>query len=87
MIKICSLEKEGDGYKVVIERTKSYEVAHVGPENRKVVHYKLPKKDSHKDPFDRLLVWQAIQHDLTFVTRDIKMMEYIKDGLKIQLGR
>jgi 5-methylcytosine-specific restriction endonuclease McrA len=45
MIKICSLEKEGEGYKVVIELEKYYEVAHIGPENRKVVHYKLPKKD------------------------------------------
>ena len=50
-------------------------------------YYKLPKKDTHKDPFDRILIWQAILNELTIITKDKKMAEYIKDGLKIELGR
>ena len=50
-------------------------------------YYKLPKKVKHKDPFDRLLIWQAMQNDLTLITKDKKMREYVKDGLKIKLGR
>ena len=50
-------------------------------------YYKLPKKDIHKDPFDRLLIWQAMQNDLTLITKDQKMQKYIKDGLKIKLGK
>jgi PIN domain nuclease of toxin-antitoxin system len=50
-------------------------------------YYKLPNKDTHKDPFDRILIWQAIQNDLTLITKDRKMAEYIKDGLKIKFGR
>ena len=50
-------------------------------------YYKLPKRDKHRDPFDRILIWQAIQNDLTLITKDSKMEEYIEDGLRIKLGR
>jgi PIN domain nuclease of toxin-antitoxin system len=38
---------------------------------------------THKDPFDRILIWQAIKRDYTFISKDARMNEYIKDGLKI----
>ena len=50
-------------------------------------YYKLQKKNRHKDPFDRLLIWQAIQNDLTVITDDSRMEDYVADGLKIKLGR
>lgn len=31
--------------------------------------HRLPRQ-SHRDPFDRLLVWQAIRSDCVLVTRD-----------------
>lgn len=31
--------------------------------------YKL-KEMYHKDPFDRMMIWQAIQNKLTFITND-----------------
>jgi PIN domain nuclease of toxin-antitoxin system len=43
--------------------------------------YKLPK-DIHKDPFDRLVVWQAINQKITLITRDRKLSSYKKFGLK-----
>ncbi len=46
-------------------------------------YYKLPKKDDHKDPFDRMLVWQAINSDYTFISNDLKIKAYIDDGLKL----
>lgn len=38
-------------------------------------YYKLPKKADHKDPFDRMLIWQAINYDYTLI--------FIDDGLKL----
>ena len=52
-----------------------------------VSYYKLPKKDNHRDPFDRLLVWQAISEDLTLITSDKIIEQYIEDGLKVEMGR
>ncbi len=37
---------------------------------------------NHKDPFDRMLIWQAIQRNLIFVTKDENMSQYREAGLK-----
>ena len=49
-------------------------------------YYKLSKKDDHKDPFDRMLIWQAITNDFILITNDKKIEQYIENGLKIKLG-
>lgn len=36
----------------------------------------------HRDPFDRMLVWQAICEDYTLLTADAAMSEYKKSGLR-----
>jgi len=46
-------------------------------------YYKLPKKVNHKDPFDRMLIWQAINNDYTLISNDQKIKQYIDDGLKL----
>ncbi|MGD9158042.1 MAG: type II toxin-antitoxin system VapC family toxin [Desulfobacteraceae bacterium] len=38
---------------------------------------------SHKDPFDRLLIWQAIRRQMILVSKDRSFMEYKKYGLRI----
>ncbi len=43
--------------------------------------YQLPKfKD--KDPFDRMLAWQAIRHDCHLLTKDLSFADYRNYGLK-----
>lgn len=36
----------------------------------------------HKDPFDRILIWQAIQNNYTFITDDKNIKLYKSEGLK-----
>jgi len=48
--------------------------------------YKLPKKEEHKDPFDRMIIWQAISNNYTFITNDKEIKQYIENGLKIISG-
>lgn len=43
--------------------------------------YKLPKLN--KDPFDRMLAWQAINKDCLLLTKDSGFTDYEKFGLKI----
>lgn len=45
-------------------------------------YYKLPKT-RHKDPFDRMLAWQAINRDCYLLTEDKDFTEYKDQGLKI----
>lgn len=44
--------------------------------------HKFPK-DFHKDPFDRLLIWQALKNNLTVISKDIRFREYEKYGLNV----
>jgi PIN domain nuclease of toxin-antitoxin system len=41
------------------------------------------KENTHFDPFDRMLIWQAIQRNLTLVSGDKEFKKFNKDGLKL----
>lgn len=43
--------------------------------------YRLPKM-AHKDPFDRMLIWQAISKNLILLSKDVKFEQYSQYGLK-----
>ena len=44
---------------------------------------RLPVDPQHRDPFDRMLVWQAISLGYTLVSRDRKIAEKQTEGLRI----
>ena len=44
--------------------------------------YQLPKV-AHKDPFDRMIIWQAIQQQRILVSKDANFPEYRQFGLKV----
>ncbi len=43
----------------------------------------LAKVTDHKDPFDRMLIWQCIKNNYTLMSRDKKIEVYKDYGLKI----
>ena len=43
--------------------------------------HRLPKL-VHKDPFDRMLIWQCLQRQWTLITRDQGLTEYAAYGLQ-----
>lgn len=43
----------------------------------------VPKKDNHHDPFDRLLIQQAIRHNLVLISKDEKFRQYEENGLQL----
>lgn len=62
-----------------------YEVAPLEPWLL-ATYYQLAKKEDHKDPFDRLLIWQAISNRYTLITQDKRIAQYTADGLQIFVG-
>jgi PIN domain nuclease of toxin-antitoxin system len=44
--------------------------------------YQLPRFQ-HKDPFDRMLVWQSICQNLTLLSRDPDLRQYQPHGLRV----
>ena len=47
-----------------------------------LTYYRLPKTN-HKDPFDRLLIWQAIRHNLIVISQDKSFNLYHSHGLRV----
>jgi PIN domain nuclease of toxin-antitoxin system len=37
----------------------------------------------HKDPFDRMLIWQAIKNDYILISDDENVKKYVSEGLKV----
>lgn len=44
--------------------------------------YKLPN-EIHKDPFDRIIIWESIKNNLFLMTHDKAIKKYVKYGLNI----
>ena len=44
----------------------------------------LPKKQNHKDPFDRMIIWQAISGGFILLSRDSLFDQYVVDGLDVR---
>ena len=51
------------------------------PEDAATFH-RIPRF-AHKDPFDRMLVWQAICQDLTLISKDAELKPYQAHGLRV----
>jgi PIN domain nuclease of toxin-antitoxin system len=47
-----------------------------------ITFHELPLKENHKDPFDRMLVWQAITNGMALLSRDNSLKQYEENGLK-----
>jgi PIN domain nuclease of toxin-antitoxin system len=41
------------------------------------------KEDTHFDPFDRMLIWQAIQLDLVLLSGDKEFKKFKSEGLRL----
>ncbi len=41
------------------------------------------KENTHKDPFDRMLIWQSITRDIALISRDSQFTKFIPDGIKL----
>jgi PIN domain nuclease of toxin-antitoxin system len=37
----------------------------------------------HRDPFDRMLIWQAIRNNMIFITDDLQIQKYTDCGLQV----
>ncbi len=57
-----------------------FKIISISPEETSSHHRLI--KTGHKDPFDRMLIWQAIQRNLIFITKDDDLDPNKTAGLK-----
>ncbi len=65
-----------------VSRESGFKVLDIG-EDDIVTSHLLPFIENHRDPFDRLIVWQCIRNDIVLVTADIRLRGYEPHGLKV----
>ena len=65
----------------LLSKQSGFQLIPLSPDES-ATYYKLVITN-HKDPFDRMLIWQAIQRDMVFITSDKSISEYKEAGLKI----
>jgi PIN domain nuclease of toxin-antitoxin system len=53
----------------------------LAPQDAATFH-QLPRLQ-HKDPFDRMLVWQAIRQNVTLLSKDPELRQYHTHGLRV----
>ena len=52
-------------------------------EQESLSYYHLPYFGSHRDPFDRMLIWQAIKRDMALISSDVAAEQYRQCGLHV----
>mgnify|MGYP000206250246 CR=1 FL=1 len=45
--------------------------------------FELPSMEKHKDPFDRIMIWQCIQENYALLSQDGKFVNYQPFGLNL----
>ena len=63
-----------------IAHQSGFDILPVAAADAATFHH-LPRME-HKDPFDRLIIWQSISHKLTLISKDKAFAAYRKLGLK-----
>lgn len=79
----------GDGrrthqfFRITLElrRQSGFSILQLG-ESEAATFHRLPRL-AHKDPFDRLIIWQSISQKLTLISKGRSFADYKKLGLKV----
>lgn len=59
----------------------NFEILNLSAQECSSYHQLVP--NHHKDPFDKMLIWQAISNDYTLITDDADIKKYASSGLKL----
>ncbi|HAD13695.1 MAG TPA: PIN domain nuclease [Saprospirales bacterium] len=58
-----------------------FDILPLDPKTAATLH--LLRSTHHKDPFDRLLIWQSISLKIPLISKDTKVAQYVSEGLNL----
>ena len=73
-INILHLPHIAEQYDFFILNPEPYDYLTIG---------QIPQKENHHDPFDRMLIQQAIRNNLVLISKDEKFHQYEENGLQL----
>jgi PIN domain nuclease of toxin-antitoxin system len=78
------LDLGGDTPEVFIAGLQKVGIKSITPtQEQYATFYLLPKVEKHKDPFDRMIIWHAMNSGLTLISSDKKLSGYKLHGLRL----
>lgn len=77
------LDVGGRSAEELIGRAETMGFQLIGIESGEAATYDRLKEDTHFDPFDRMLIWQAISRKMVLVSGDVEFKRFAPDGLKL----
>lgn len=84
---IGKLKLEGTTPEEILDasRESGFQILDIGEADIATSHL-LPFIQNHRDPFDRLLVWQCMRNDFVLLTADGRLKGYEPYGLRLAAG-
>ena len=73
-INVIQLPQIADQLNFTILPPETYDYVSIG---------QIPLKQNHNDPFDRMLIQQAIRNNLILISKDEKFPQYEENGLQL----
>ena len=73
-ISVLQLPHIAKQFNFTVLDPKTYDYVSIG---------QIPLKENHRDPFDRMLIQQAIRNDLILISKDEKFQQYEENGLQL----
>ena len=77
--KLSLIDCTPEGLVVV---AKNMQLTMISPDADESASFHQLPRTPHRDPFDRMLTWQAIQRNLVLITKDSALPAYAGSGLK-----
>ena len=73
-INILHLPHIAEQYDFTVLDPQTFDYVNIG---------QLPQKENHHDPFDRMLIQQAIRNNLVLISKDERFPQYEENGLQL----
>lgn len=77
------LDLEGRTAIDLLDEAADMQIVLIGLDPDEAATHANLQENTHFDPFDRMLAWQAIERDLILISGDSEFKKFASDGLKL----
>jgi len=81
--RIGKLNIEGTSIDEIPSIIERLEYSQISMTSEDALGYINLKEDTHKDPFDRMLIWQCMSRNMIMISKDTEFAKFVPFGLKL----
>jgi PIN domain nuclease of toxin-antitoxin system len=81
--RIGKLNIEGTSIDEIPSIIERLEYSQISMTSDDALGYINLKEDTHKDPFNRMLIWQCISRNMIMISKDTEFTKFVPFGLKL----